>query len=259
MRYLALVSGGKDSIYSIKCLEKEGHCVVCLLYMKSSEEYSDSYMYQTVGSEVAEMLGECMDVPIFVHETKCRSINQQLEYTKSDGDEVEDLYCAVLNALEQVGFEAVSSGAILSRYQKSRVESVCRRLSLCSLSPLWQMDQRILVERMIEEGIEARIVKVASSSLGKHCIGMDLKQMLECLSDELHSAETNFCGEGGEYESVVLDCPMFRKRIVIHDYEVYEHPEEVGRNGCVFYMKIHKCELSNKVDALIKFDREHQP
>ncbi|KHN69247.1 putative PP-loop ATPase [Ordospora colligata] len=246
MRYLALVSGGKDSIYSIKCLEQEGHRVVCLLYMKSSQEYSDSYMYQTVGSEVAEMFGECMGVPIFVHETECRSINQQLEYVRSEGDEVEDLYLAVSNALERISFEAVSSGAILSQYQKNRIESVCKRLSLCSLSPLWQMDQKVLLERMIEEGIEARIVKVASSSLGKHCVGMNLKQILECMSDELHITETNYCGEGGEYESVVLDCPMFIKRILIHDYEVCEHPDEVGRNGCVFYMKINRYELNSK-------------
>ncbi|KAM0671343.1 hypothetical protein OCOL_001795 [Ordospora colligata] len=99
---------------------------------------------------------------------------------------------------------------------------------------------------MIEEGIEARIVKVASSSLGKHCVGMNLKQILECMSDELHITETNYCGEGGEYESVVLDCPMFIKRILIHDYEVCEHPDEVGRNGCVFYMKINRYELNSK-------------
>lgn len=245
MRYLGLVSGGKDSIYSIHCLQREGHQLVCVLYMRGRNEYQDSYMYQTVGSEVAQVFGECLDVPMVVYDTGCRSINQDLEYEEVEGDEIEDLYLAVRGAMCRVDFEGVCSGAIMSRYQKNRVENVCRRLGLQSLPPLWQRPQRELVEEMILEGIEARVVKVASSALGRECINMGLCEMLRYMEEKC-AGETNFCGEGGEYESIVVDCPMFRKRIVVDDYEVCGHPEEKDRDGDVFYMRILKYSLETK-------------
>lgn len=245
MKYAALISGGKDSIYAIHCLEREGHELVCLLYMKGSGEYQDSYMYQTVGSEIAQLFGECLDVPMFTHETECKSLNKDLIYREEAGDEVEDLYSAISMAREKIHFEGVSSGAILSEYQKSRVENICFRLSLKSLAPLWQRSQKELIKEMIQENISARLIKVASSFMGKECINMDLREVIEYL--EMNTEfEMNFCGEGGEYESIVLDCPMFRKRIIIDEYEISGHPEETGMMGIVFYMKIMKYSIKAK-------------
>ncbi|KAG5860607.1 diphthamide synthase [Encephalitozoon hellem] len=244
MRYLALASGGKDSLYAMHCLGQEGHQAVGLLHMRCGDGYQDSFMYQTVGSEVIEMLGECLDIPVFIYHTRCRSINQSLEYNREEGDEVEDLYAAVSHIKEKIEFEGVSSGAILSRYQKNRVENVCNRLSLECLSPLWEMDQKMLLTEMISCGMDARIVKVASSILGRECINMSLDRIFDCLNAA--QEEVNFCGEGGEYETIVLDCPMFKKRISVDEYEVMSHPEEIGREGCVFYMRIVKTSLVEK-------------
>lgn len=244
MRFLALASGGKDSLYAIHCLQQEGHRAVGLLHMRCSDEYQDSFMYQTVGSEVADVLEECLDIPVFIYQTKCRSINQSLEYNKEEEDEVEDLYKAISHAKEKIYFEGVSSGAILSRYQKNRVENVCHRLSLECLSPLWGMDQKRILLDMISNGMDGRIVKVASSILGKECINMRIDEVYEHL--ESAKEEVNFCGEGGEYETIVLDCSMFKKRINIDEYEVISHPEEIGKEGCVFYMRIVKMSLVEK-------------
>lgn len=40
--------------------------------------------------------------------------------------------------------EAVASGAVLSTYQRTRVESVCGRLGLQSLAFLWQVGPAIV-------------------------------------------------------------------------------------------------------------------
>ncbi|ADM12111.1 putative PP-loop ATPase [Encephalitozoon intestinalis ATCC 50506] len=245
MKYLALASGGKDSLYAMHVLQREGHQVVGLLHMRCGDGYQDSFMYQTVGSEVADLLGECLGIPIFIYETKCKSINQNLQYKKEEGDEVEDLYEAIASAKEKIYFEGVSSGAILSKYQKNRVEDVCKRLSLRCLSPLWEMDQKKLLGEMISNGMEGRIVKVASSLLGRECINMGLDEIYDRL-EAVQGLEVNFCGEGGEYESIILDCPMFKKRISIDKYEVTPHPEEIGREGIVFYMRILKTSLVEK-------------
>lgn len=66
MKILALISGGKDSIFNIiKCMES-GHELVALanLYPVSSNEL-DSYMYQSVGHEVIEQVAECLEKPLY--------------------------------------------------------------------------------------------------------------------------------------------------------------------------------------------------
>jgi diphthine-ammonia ligase len=102
-------------------------------------------------------------IPLIRKPIKGTSVNQELFYEKSKEeveDEVEDLFELVKEAKEQYKIEAVSSGAILSDYQRLRVENVCDRLGLISLSYLWQKDQTELLDSMIENGLDARFVKI---------------------------------------------------------------------------------------------------
>lgn len=242
MDFVGLVSGGKDSIYSIKCCIEDGNKLVGLLYMNNPSPYVDSYMYQTVGSEVVRLFGECLDVPLFIYSTDCNSLNQDLIYKENELDEVEDLYRALSQIKQKINFQAISSGAILSRYQKNRVENVTGRLGLTSLSPLWDRDQKELLKEMIDYGLNAVLVKVASSSLDKSFLGKNISDIYnsEVLLDE------NYCGEGGEYESVVLDCPLFKKRIHFSDFDVLNHPDEQKENGTVFYLQFKGLKLEIK-------------
>lgn len=74
-------------------------------------------------------------------------------------------------------FAAVSSGAILSNYQKNRIQNVCRRLNLESLTYLWNADQAFLFEEIISSGIEAIIVKVAALGLSTKHLGKTLVEV----------------------------------------------------------------------------------
>lgn len=246
MDFIGLVSGGKDSIYSICKLLDEGNRLVALVHIASSHEYADSYMYQTVGSEVAVFIGKCLDVPMYIFKSECKPLNTTLEYEKYDGDEVEDLYDALSEVLKKHQFQAVSSGAIHSVYQKNRVENVCRRLNLRSMAPIWGRDQKELLQEMIDYGIDARIIKVASSELGKECIGMSLRQIMEYMNAKNSKYGMNYCGEGGEYESVVFDCKHFKKRIEYDSCEILGHPEEKGREDGVYYLVLNGIELRDK-------------
>lgn len=61
----------------------------------------------------------------------------------------------------EVDFEAISVGAILSDYQRVRVENVCSRLGLVSLAYLWRRDQKELLQEMIDSQLHAIIIKVS--------------------------------------------------------------------------------------------------
>lgn len=243
MKFVALISGGKDSIYSIQVLKSQGHIPVGLLYMKNDEEYVDSYMYQTVGSEVVKYFGDCLDLPLFVYNTKCQTINKELNYKSEQNDEVEDLHFALSEIRNKIEFEGVSSGAILSRYQKNRVENVTQRLNLTSLAPLWQRNQKELLKEMIDSGIKAILIKIASPSLNKSFLGKDLKYVYE----KNEGLDENFCGEGGEYETIVLDCEMFKKRIEFDDTLVSCHPEESFESAIVFFLKFNNLKIAEKL------------
>ena len=60
MKFVALLSGGKDSVFTImKLLNSGEHELVCLANLFPPQEVHelDSYMYQSVGSEMIELLG----------------------------------------------------------------------------------------------------------------------------------------------------------------------------------------------------------
>lgn len=249
MKFVGLVSGGKDSIYTICKLMDEGHVLVALVHLSTTEPYSDSYMYQTVGSEVASLLGKCFEVPIYVFKTSCKTIDISLEYTQSAGDEVEDLFNALSLVKSKHELEGVSSGAILSTYQKNRVANVCKRLGLDSLTPLWKRDQKKLLSEMIEYGIDARIVKIASSALEKSCLNMNLFEIREYMDNRNYKYGMNYCGEGGEYETLTFDCKHFKNKILANSFKVLSHPQEKDRSDGVYFLEFENLVVEPKRPA----------
>lgn len=109
--------------------------------------------------------------PFYSREIRGRSKNISLVYDTTvddtddvNTDEVEDLYCLLKQIQSECpDIKAVSSGAILSTYQRTRIENVCSRLNLTSLSYLWRMSsQRTLLNSILDEGqIDAVLVRVA--------------------------------------------------------------------------------------------------
>jgi len=308
-RFVGVISGGKDSIYSICSLLDRGHALVALVYIRDKSSYSDSFMYQTVGSEFIEAIAECLGVPLFMEESDCVARTQELEYKETEGDEVEDLYRVLKRAREEIFYDAVCSGAILSNYQRNRVIEVCKRLTkaavhtklgdgkkdngsydsdndihdgdndihdseVLSMTPLWKRSQKRLLREMIDYGMEARVVKVASSDLDKTFLNRNLAGVYEYLSSkegnttgnaisdredaisdqentpscEAGECETiNYCGEGGEYETITLDCKYFRKRIIPGNYVICDHPDnKKDMTGGVYYLKYQDIKLEDK-------------
>ena len=135
MRTVGLVSGGKDSCYNMLQCIAAGHEIVALanlcppvFYDESNTQQLDeidSYMYQTVGHDAIALYSEAMGLPLYREIIQGTSVNQGADYTPSgDDDEVEDLYKLLLKIKETEAIEAVSVGAILSNYQRVRVENV---------------------------------------------------------------------------------------------------------------------------------------
>lgn len=247
MKFLALVSGGKDSIYSIIESINHGHELVAIGHLEPNDNIKeiDSYMYQTVGSELINAIGQCLQVPVIIKQIKGTAINKELIYEKTENDEVENLYELIYEAkIKYPQIQSVCSGAILSNYQKNRVENICNRLGLISLSYLWQRSQNELLQNMIDNNIDAYLIKVCSMGLNKNDVMKSIKDLYNKFVKLNSEFGLNICGEGGEYETITLDCSIYKKKIVVDDYSIICHSSDPF--SPVYYAIINKYHLEDK-------------
>lgn len=223
MKFVALISGGKDSCFNIIHCLKQRHELVALANLHpadKSQQELDSFMFQTVGHDIVPYYAKCTGLPLFRKEIHpFGSKNVELNYTPTVSDEIEDLYELLSQVLKEIpDVEAVSVGAILSSYQRTRVEDVCARLGLVALSYLWQRDQLELMHEICEASqtdapgkFEARLVKVAAVGLNQLSLGKTLPEVFPNLMKLHKMYDVHICGEGGEFETMVLDAPFFSK------------------------------------------------
>ncbi|XP_053331540.1 diphthine--ammonia ligase [Spea bombifrons] len=248
MRVVALISGGKDSCYNMMQCVSAGHQIVALANLRPPEaavDELDSYMYQTVGHHALELYAEAMGLPLYRATLKGTSLDIGRSYTPHEGDEVEDLYQLLKLVKEKESVDSVSVGAILSDYQRVRVENVCQRLGLQPLAFLWRRKQEELLDEMIANGLEAILIKVAAFGLDpdKH-LGRTLEEMRPQLKKLSHKYGVHVCGEGGEYETLTLDCALFKKRVVVDSSEVVVHSNDAF--APVAYLRLLKLHLQDK-------------
>ncbi|KAI8072649.1 protein E01A2.5 [Gongronella butleri] len=250
MKLIALVSGGKDSAYNMMQCVAHGHEIVALANMKppssSGKDELDSYMYQTVGHDAIHYYAECMELPLYRREINGTPLQQEAIYDTTENDETEDLYLLLKEILEKhPDAKGVSVGAIMSNYQRVRVEHVCERLGLESLAYLWERDQRELLMEMANAGVNAILIKVAAMGLKPQLhLGKTIAEMYPILCDLNDKYEVHVCGEGGEFETFTLDCPLFKKRIVLDETEIVTHSDDPF--APVGYLRLKQCHLEDK-------------
>ncbi len=197
MKLAGLCSGGKDSTYALWLALRQGHDLAYLVTMQPARE--DSFMFHYPNIHLMDLISECVGLPLI--KAKTSGIKER---------ELDDLK----EALRPLEIEGVVSGAIASAYQKSRVDRICEELGLKSLAPLWGREPLGLLEEMLAAGFEIIITGVSAEGLDETWLGRKIDR--ECL-DDLRVLQEKFgvdpSGEGGEYESLVLDAPFFRKRV----------------------------------------------
>jgi diphthine-ammonia ligase len=134
-------------------------------------------MYQTVGHDAVHLQAECLPIPLYREYITGQSTDQSLNYSSPTvNDETEDLFRLLAHVKEShPDVQGVSVGAILSNYQRVRVEHVCGRLGLTCLAYLWQRDQKELLDEMINSGLTAIIIKVAAIGISHGNINAGLK------------------------------------------------------------------------------------
>lgn len=288
LNVIALISGGKDSLYSVLHCIRNGHRIIALANLhpelppstdleNEDEEDIDSFMYQTIGHSVIPLYAEALDIPLYRAPITGGAVDTARVYRHDEdqgaestvADETECLIPLLRRVMDaHPEANAVSAGAILSTYQRTRIENVAGRLGLVPLAWLWMypclpapaeregdglaIKEAGLLEDMAGVGCDARIIKVASGGLDEGFLwesvsgagkeGRLVRRRIVkgmgrfAASEDIRGA---VLGEGGEYETLAIDGPGFlwKKKI-----EIGERDVGTGEGGVAFVkLKGAKC------------------
>ncbi len=212
-----LFSGGKDSTLAAFLAKKLGYEIGCLITIVSQNP--ESYMFHTPSIERVKEQANVMGIPLVVVKTKGEK-----------EEELDDLEKAIKKAIEDYGIEGIVSGAVESVYQASRIQRICNKLGIECFNPLWQKDQLELLEDLIREKFEVIVTGVFAEGLDEKWLGRNVdKGFIDDISKLKEKFGISISGEGGEFESLVLNCPLFDRGLKIVGFKDYGEGNSLRR------------------------------
>ncbi len=224
MRVAVLATGGKDSTLALHRVLKEGGYEVkylaCMIPLRE-----DSWMFHYPNIRLIDLFAEAVGIPLVKAETA--GIKEK---------EVEDLK----RLIAELDVEGIVSGAIASNYQKARIEKICKQLGLKSITPLWHSDPLEMLKEILDLYFEVIITGVYAHGFSKEWLGRKIdKATINALMELNKQYGVSLVGEGGEYETLVLDAPFFKRRIRIVE------AEKIWENQSGYFL-VTKTELESK-------------
>jgi diphthine-ammonia ligase len=249
MRVLVLCSGGKDSAYATWWSLMRGWDVAGMVTIRVTG--SDSMMFQVPSTALAGLQAASagipwLPIPIYGEEdTEIEQLQQALEgVVKGSRKQRSTIWSAdELDAMEwpeswtwpeelarlrpSQPIDALVVGALRSDYQKTRIERMCHRLGIKSFCPLWHHDGIKHMRDLVEHNHQVMMTSVTSDGLGEEWLGrvlnLDHINRLEQLAEKFRF---HIDGEGGEFETAVLDAPWMSRTI-----QTQQTPHWTGRRG----------------------------
>jgi diphthine-ammonia ligase len=212
-----LFSGGKDSTYAAYLAKKAGYELSCLITIYSKNK--GSYMFHTPSISEVKKQVKVMNIPFLTDKTKGEK-------------EVEliDLERAIKKAIKKYKIDTLVTGALHSVYQGSRIQKICDDLGIKCFNPLWHKDEIEYLEELIENKFKIIIVGVFAYPLDKNWLGREIdKNFIEEVKKLKDKYKIHAAGEGGEFESFVLNCPLFSKELKVKKFKDSKEGENAWR------------------------------
>ena len=216
MRVAALFSGGKDSVFAVYITQQFGWEVPHLVSLLP--EKSDSWMFHSINIHLTEQLAETLGIPLAKKSTKGEKETELVD---------------LKHLLQDLEIDGVVSGAIASEYQRTRIEKICDELSLKSFTPLWHKNPELLLRDQIKAGFHIIVVGVFAYGFDETWLGKTIdEETIDALVHLNKKYGINISGEGGEFETLALDGPLFHQKLVID-----EAIKEWNRDSGIFQVK----------------------
>jgi len=215
-RLCGLISGGKDSNYSFYHALRNGYTPVCILSLKPRR--SDSWMFHVPYVSLVKFQAIAMGLQNIYHEYEVSGAKER---------EVEELEEILEELKVRIEFDAVSVGALASRYQYERIARIAKKLGVEVYAPQWLRDPVEYMRLLVREGFQFIITRIAVYGLpprflGKPLTSEDIEEIIRL--SKKYGFHPAF--EGGEAETFLVDAPHFKKRIIVEGEPVKQGPFE---------------------------------
>ena len=193
-------SGGKDSCLACYKAIKQGYNVKYLLNFISKE--FKRCCFHGIEAKLIQLQAKLIGIPLI-----------QKEVT-ADMQEYEKEFKVAVSGLKDI--KAMIFGDIYLEEHLNWVKRVCQNIGISAIEPLWNSLPSDLAEEFINLGFKAVVVSCQADKFGKDFVGREVdKELL----DELKSRNICPCGENGEFHTLVVDGPIFERRIEILESE----------------------------------------
>ena len=189
-------SGGKDA--ALSCYRAMKHYEVsCLLNMVAEDGLTSRA--HGVRTEVLRLQADAMALPIVQRKTSWETYEREFK--------------AAVKLLKQEGIEAGIFGDIDLAEHREWVERVCCEVGVTAVLPIWEEKREDLLREFIDAGFEALVIAVRNDVLGPEWLGRIVDSRF--VSDLSNLTDVDMAGEKGEYHTLVMSGPIFKKEIRI--------------------------------------------
>lgn len=189
-------SGGKDSCLAFYQALSQGYQVSHLVNFIS--EKHQRVRFHGTEAKLIQLQAEAIGIPLLQAKTK--------------DDDYEPAFKKAVKSLLPSGITGMIFGDIYTQGHRDWVERVCKELSIKALEPLWGQDPGKILREFVNAGFEAIVISANAGLIDKKWVGQGLgKKFLKYLKDH----KIDLCGEQGEYHTLVINGPIFKKKIKI--------------------------------------------
>ncbi len=196
--YTVSWSGGKDGCLAMYEAQRGGLNISHLVNMVNTEP--DRVRLHGKDTKLIQLQAEALGIPLVQVETTWKGYEQDFKST--------------LLKLKPLGVKGMIFGDIYLQEHLDWVNRVCGEIGIEALEPLWGKNTEELFFSFVYAGFEASIVSAKSELIEREWIGKNLSKPF---AEYMRQKGIDFCGEKGEYHTLVKGGPPFRRRLVFEE------------------------------------------
>lgn len=194
MKFAVSFSGGKDSMLALHEMVEAGHEPAALLVMYRQEE-GRSWVHG-IEPKLLSAIGEALEIPLIRCGAKPERYDQDME--------------RALAQARDLGAAACVFGDIDTPGHREWDEARCAAAGMEAVLPLWKRDRVDAVRKTLDLGYQCLIKCLRNDILPEHWLGQPLSR---AHIEQMLAQGVDACGENGEYHTVVVDGPLFRRPV----------------------------------------------
>jgi uncharacterized protein (TIGR00290 family) len=196
MNFSMSYSFGKDSAFALYKMIKEGHKPICLITTINND--TGKSWTHGINSNIIEKSAKILGLPIIL--VPCSSKNYETAFEEA------------LKKSKNMGANACVFGDMDINLHLEWNKARCANVGMECIMPLWGLDRRKVISEELDIGFTAVIKCIQKKFLGIEFLGKTLNQKV---LDEIQKTGADICGENGEYHTLVIGGPIYKKPIEI--------------------------------------------